>query len=62
MGRFVLISRSASVFHHCGYARVLALISRIFSVGGMVFDSRVPRRDNDGLMNEDDDDVGDVAI
>ena len=31
-------------------------------MGGMVFDSRVPRRDNDGLMNEDDDDVGDVAI
>jgi hypothetical protein len=61
IGRLVLISRSASVFHHCGYARVLALISRIFSVGGMLFDSRVLRRDKDGLINEDDD-VDDVAI
>jgi hypothetical protein len=35
---------------------VLALISRIFSVGGMTFGSRVLRRERDDLVNEDDDD------
>lgn len=56
-------SRSVSDFHHDGYALVLALISRILSVGGIVFDSRVPRRDRDGLMNDDDDDddMDDIA-
>ena len=35
---------------------MLALISRILSVGGRVFDAReVLRRDKDGLINDDDD-------
>ena len=62
MGRFALISRSVSVFHHGGYARVLALISRMLSVGGIVLGWSVPRRDKDGLINEEEDDVEDVAI
>ena len=40
---------------------MLALISRIFSVGGMTFDSRVLRRERDGLMKEEeDDDLDDI--
>jgi hypothetical protein len=54
----VFVSRSFSDFHHVGYARVDALISRISFVGGMTFDSRVLRRDNEGFRN--DEDVGEV--
>jgi len=61
-GRVVLISRSVSAFHHVGYAHVLALISRIFSVGGMAFDSSVARRESEGLMYDvDDEGVDDIA-
>ena len=40
---------------------MLALISRIFSVGGMMFVSSVARRDGEGLRNDDDDDDDDIA-
>ena len=41
---------------------MLALISRMLSVGGMVLGWSVPRRDKDGLINEEDDEVEEVAI
>lgn len=56
-GLVVLTSRSVSRVHHAGYARVLALISRIFSVGGMTFVSSVARRERDGLRNDDEEDM-----
>ena len=40
-----------------GYARVLALISRMLFVGGMTFGSSVPRHESEGLMKEVDDDA-----
>jgi hypothetical protein len=40
-GRAGFESRSDSCFHQAGYARVLALISRMESVGGMGCGSRV---------------------
>jgi len=56
LGRLpALESRSVSVFHQDGYARVLALISRMFSVGGVAFGWSVERRDKDGLINDEED-------
>ena len=61
-GLVAFASRSVSIFHHVGYARVLALISRMVSVGGMTFVSSVARRDSDGLRKEDEaEDEDDMA-
>jgi hypothetical protein len=58
----VFVSRSFSDFHHVGYARVLALISRMSFVGGMTFVSSVLRRDKEGFKKEEElGDVDDVA-
>jgi hypothetical protein len=58
-----LASLSVSVFHQAEYARVLALISRMVSVGGITLDSIVLRRDdmeafmNDEVVDEDEEDA-----
>lgn len=63
LGLELFNSLSVSCFHQLGYALVLALISRMDSVGGMTFWSNVARREADGLMKDDDvvDEEGETA-